>query len=73
MTDLLEPWYAALQSPLGVIVHVDEGEFDRARAKLYAARKESADPGLEQISICQSPTSPTDLWLVKRKPNGSTK
>lgn len=71
MTDLLEPWYKAIQAPLGVIVHVDEGTFEQARQKLYAARKDSLDPELDKISICQSPTNANDLWLVKKKPNGS--
>jgi hypothetical protein len=61
---MLEHWYAALHSPHGVIVHT-EGGFERVRQQLYQARKESGDLELNKIAICQSPTNPADLWLVK--------
>lgn len=59
-------WYEALGSPLGIIIETDDPV--KARARLYAFRKEANDPDLEQISILPSPTNPSHLWLIKRKP-----
>lgn len=67
MSAYLEFWYAALASPLGVVIETDN--FERARAKLYAARREAMDPALDNIAVMQSPTNPSDIWLVKRKQN----
>lgn len=74
MTEFAEPalnyWYRALHSPLGVEVVVSDQE--KARQKLYAARKESRDPDLERISICLSPFDPMKIWLVKKEPTDAS-
>jgi hypothetical protein len=62
---MLNLWYAALATDHGVVIHTD-GDFERVRQKLYAARRERNDPELKHLSICQSPTEPGDLWIVKR-------
>lgn len=67
MAPTLEMWYAALGSPLGVIVETDDTE--RCKQKLYALRATANDPDLESISICTSPTNLQHLWLVKKAPN----
>lgn len=62
---LLNFWYRALHSPMGIELIVSD--LKSIREKLYAARKESQDSDLDQISACQSPFDPMRLWLVKRK------
>lgn len=56
--------YEALGSPLGVVVRCSDTE--RARQKLYALRKECNDPDLDILSFVQSPTSPLELWIVRK-------
>ena len=62
---ILNYWYRALHSPVGVELVCSDVE--SIRAKLYAARKEADDSDLEQIAVCLSPFDPHKLWLVKRK------
>lgn len=62
-------WYRALHSPLGIEVVCSEP--NNIRARLYAARKESKDSDLEKISLCQSPFDPMRLWLVKKGDSGA--
>ena len=66
---MLEYWYMALNSPLGVCLRTSDPE--RLRQRLYAARREAADPQLDSISVAISPTAEDEVWLVKRKPNGT--
>jgi hypothetical protein len=61
---ILNYWYQALSSPLGIEIVTSSPE--TTRAQLYTARKESKDRDLDQISICLSPFDPMKLWLVKR-------
>lgn len=60
----IDLWYAALASPAGIIVQCDDPE--ATKQKLYRLRAGANDPDLNHISIVQSPTSPSDLWLVKK-------
>lgn len=67
---ILNHWYRALHSPIGIELVCSDTALIRAR--LYAARKESKDSDLDQIAICQSPFDPMRLWLVKRNPTDAT-
>lgn len=61
---ILNHWYRALHSPLGIELICSDPEGTRSR--LYVARKEARDEDLSQISIISSPFDPVRLWLVKR-------
>ena len=63
-------WYEALGSPFGIVVKCNDAE--RARQKLYALRRDLNDPDLEGLALVQSPTSPLELWIVKRPKDKST-
>ncbi len=67
---VLNHWYRALHSPLGVELIVSDAEAIRAR--LYAARKAAHDTDLDKVAICLSPFDPMKLWLVKKDPNNET-
>lgn len=56
--------YQALSSPLGVCLRTSDGDF--ARQKLYAARREAADPALDGLAICISPSDKDEVWIVKK-------
>ncbi len=59
---LIELLYAALHSPLGIVVSTTSPE--RLRQKLYPLRKE--DPALLPLSFIISPFNPGgELWIVK--------
>jgi len=60
-------WYSALAAPYGIVVETDNPE--ALKARLYAARAESQDPDLANISIKTSPFNPSQLWLIKRQPD----
>jgi hypothetical protein len=68
---MLELWYAALASPLGVVVDVVEGTTEQARQKLYAARANAEDPDLAALSLVVSPSTPNQIWILKRAPSKS--
>ena len=69
-SDWLVFWYSALSSEYGVIVEVTD--IALAKAKLYRARANAADPNLMSIQIRTSPNDPrTELWLVRGNENGS--
>ena len=55
--------YEALGSQFGVVVQCDDAE--RVRQKLYALRKAHGDADLECLHIVQSPSNPSQLWIVK--------
>lgn len=66
MSSFLEPWYAALESPNGVMFETNSPT--RAKAKLYKARADANDPALASLSIVVSPTAPdSQLWIVKNE------
>lgn len=66
MTTLVETLYSAAHSPLGVVVRTSD--FEAARQRLYAERRRLSDPSLNALAICQSPSNPSDLWIVKKAP-----
>lgn len=67
---LLEFLYDALRSPRGVIVETPDG-VERLRQKLYALRKQTADPALDVLAFIPSPIAPeTELWIVKARTDG---
>ena len=57
--------YEALGAQFGVVLQC-EGPSEKVRQKLYLLRKEHGDPDLECLSIVQSPSNPSQLWIVKR-------
>lgn len=64
---MLEYWYQALRSPFGIEIIASDP--DKIKQKLYAVRKEAADPDLHKITIRVPPNKPGVLWLIK---NGKT-
>lgn len=60
---MIEFFYAALNSPLGIIISTDDP--DRCRQKLYAARRAAADPALDGVAVT-IPATPNEVWLVKK-------
>lgn len=60
----LNLFYEALGSQHGVIIQC-EGDAVKVRQKLYKLRADHGDPDLEILSIVQSPTNPSQLWIVK--------
>ena len=66
---MMELWYRALHSPLGVEIICSDAK--RVTNKLYRIRDELKDTDLQGISICQSPFDPMKLWLVKKSPKVS--
>lgn len=67
---ILNHWYRALHSPLGVELVVSDA--DSVRNRLYRARRDAQDSDLDQIAICSSPFDPMKLWLVKRGTSNET-
>jgi len=65
-TPLISLLYEALDTPLGLVVETPDPE--RLRQKLYPLRKQ--DPLFEPLSFILSPLNPTNLWILKRPPNG---
>lgn len=65
--EYLEAWYAALNSANGRVVITDDPE--TATRRLYAARKASDDPRLMDLSIVRSPTTETEIWIIRRVRN----
>lgn len=57
--------YDALAEPVGLCIETPDPE--RARAKLYRLRDQAGDVDLASLSFVTSPTSPTQLWLIKVK------
>jgi len=57
--------YNALHSPFGVILQTDDPE--RAKARFYSTRAKLNDPKLDCLSLVQSPTDPSQLWIVKKE------
>lgn len=66
---MLEYWYAALASTRGVKIRVSD--LATAQRRLYKARADAADPSLESLALVPSPTSPEELWIVKRTKDAS--
>lgn len=60
---MLEHWYAALHSSLGIKLTTTDPK--RLIQQLYIARRKALDPDLQGISVIISPGNPNELWLVK--------
>lgn len=61
----LEWWFQALHEPVGIILTSNNRVV--LMNKLYAARKAyTQDDSLQALSICVSPTDPTELWIVHK-------
>jgi hypothetical protein len=60
----INSWYEALGSQYGVVIQC-EGNPVKVREKLYALRRDAKDPDLECLSIVQSPSNLSQLWIVK--------
>lgn len=62
---LLELWFSALNEPVGIIVTSTNRPL--LIQKLYKARAEYSDPEvLAGLSICTSPTTDTEIWIVHK-------
>lgn len=60
---MIELLYAALASPLGIIVETNN--VTRLRNKLYEIKRE--DSMFEAISLSPSPTNPgAELWILNK-------
>jgi hypothetical protein len=58
--------YAALASPCGLVVYSDDPM--KLRQRLYATRRDLAEPDLLGLSFLESPTNPDEhLWIVKQR------
>jgi hypothetical protein len=66
---MLEYWYNALASPNGIKLYVSDME--TAKRRLYASRKEAHDAALDSLALVPSPTSQSELWIVRRTPDGA--
>jgi hypothetical protein len=62
----LNLWYEALGSQRGIVLQCT-GDPAKVREKLYKLRKDANDPDLESMSVVQSPSTPSQLWIVKVK------
>ena len=63
--DLIALWYQALSAEYGIVIQTNNRE--RAKQRLYQARKEAADPALESLSILTAP-NPDELFISKNVP-----
>lgn len=61
---VLEYWYKALGQQVGIVIVSSDTK--RLMSQLYVARREAQDPDLMKLSICTSPTSPDELWIVHK-------
>lgn len=61
---LLEWWYKAASQQVGIILICSDPR--RAMNRLYAARRNNPDPRIEGLSICLSPTSADELWIIHK-------
>ena len=62
-----EMLYSALLAEVGIIIETDDIELCKQR--LYAARRQAADPALKVLSFIVSPTNHKQLWILKRTPH----
>jgi hypothetical protein len=56
--------YQAAASPLGIVV--PSSNLTILRARLYAARKDAADPSLDVLELRQGPDDPSELWITHK-------
>lgn len=60
---MLLHWYEALRAEYGVIIQTDNPALTIQH--LYTARRKADDAELQGLSIVQSPTNPSELWIIK--------
>ena len=48
---VLDLWYQALNTELGITFNVDPKDIENVKNKLYQARKDIGDPRLQEFSI----------------------
>ena len=65
---MLEILYQALASDRGVVVQADDCDVEDVRQRLYRERSKAQDEALQELSFVVSPTDPTQLWILRRKP-----
>ena len=71
MTPLITLWYQAKAERRGLCLETDDLRLLTQR--LYKARVEAMDPELEELILVNSPTTPGQLWIVKKGlPDGET-
>lgn len=58
--------YEALGNQFGAVVQCDAGSTEKVRQRLYKLRTDHGDPDLDCLSIVQSPSNPSQLWIVKK-------
>ena len=63
--EYMEAWYAALAAPVGIVVTAFPR--DAVYARLFAVRKEIADPELFALDIIKPSHAENELWMVKRR------
>jgi len=63
--NFLEFWYQAHGAAIGIVVQTNNRP--ALIQKLYAARKESHDPDLAGLSLVQSPTDASQLWILHKR------
>lgn len=62
--------YSAFEHPFGIVIQTNDP--DRLKQKLYAERRSSGDPVLEQLILCTSRTNPEgEVWVVRKSPSRS--
>lgn len=61
--EYLSFWYAALAADIGIAISTNDRE--RMRSALNSAKAAALDPDLEPLSVCNSPNSRNELWIVK--------
>lgn len=70
MTNYVEFLYRALESRIGIVVQTSDPKL--LQQKLYQARRKAANPDFEALTFAPSRVSPqSELWIVKKVPNGS--
>ena len=63
MSPYLQLLYRALESG-GIGLKVETPEPLKLQQRLYAARKQEANPALNKLSIAPDPSSATQLWII---------
>lgn len=62
--ELIEFWYSAVGAEVGICI--ESTDVPSLKAKLYQVRRDEDDPSLESLALVDSPTTPNQLWIVKK-------
>lgn len=65
----LEYWYQAMSARIGIVIETTNRK--AFMQKLYVARRAACDESLNDLSVVESPTVETQVWLLKRKPDAT--